>query len=325
MIRHAAVVGTALALALSAAPAQAKTLKLLASWDEANTMAYLPGKKLKENVEAGNSGLEIEISGPETVRPFEQLAPVSAGVFDMIYTYPPYHSKGITIATNAMAPDMDKLRSSGVFDYMDKYMQENHNLKLLANVAIGTAGYHCYLREPLSPEGDWKGRKLRGVATYKGVIEKLGGAAVAMPMGDVYSAMEKGVIDGACAPQSVLRATKHYEVAKYRTEPTFGQLVSYIAINLDSWNGLTDAEKKALTDAAIQTEKDTIRIGDEVIGGDLDWLKGQGVEVTRFPDAVSKEVDSTYYDSIWAETEKCCGETAAADLRKLAKDAGLTN
>lgn len=311
-------------MAVLCAQVEAKELKMIVSWPESNTMAYMPGLQLKKNLEAQGSDLDIQISGPETVPPFEQITPTSAGIFDLIYTYPAYHSKALTVATNAMEPDMAKIRSSGVFALIDSYFQKNHNLKLLANVAVGTSGYHCYLRAPLSAEGDWKARKIRGVSTYVGVIEALGGVPVSTDMAEVYSSLEKGVIDGACAPQSVFSGTKHFEVAKYRTEPTFGQLVSYIAINLDSWNALSDSQKQALEKAAIQTETDTIQIGNEANIADLAGLTDKGVQVTEFPSAVAEKVQSTYYDSVWALAAECCGADTAAELRKLAVDAGLT-
>lgn len=323
MIRKLALLGVT-ALALAATPVQAKTLKMIASWAESNAMAYLPGAQLKKNIEAQGAGLEVEIQGPEAVPPFEQLAPASAGVFDILYTHPAYHDKAITNATNAMKADMDKIRSSGAFDVMDQFYQETHNLKLLALVAVGDAGYHCYLREPLSDKGDWEGRKIRGVATYVPVIEALGGAAVNTPMGEVYSGIERGVVDGACAPQSVYRGTKHFEVAKYRTEPTFGQLVSYIAVNLDTWNGLTDAEKEAMNAAAIQTEKDTIRIGNEANQSDLKAVGEAGVEVTRFPDEVYAKVLEAYENGIWKLVSDCCGEETANKLRQIADENDLT-
>jgi TRAP-type C4-dicarboxylate transport system substrate-binding protein len=329
MIARKLILGAA-AAALAAAgfagvPAEARTLKFIVSWAENNTMAFLPAAQLAANLKDMGSDLELEVSGPETVPPFEQIAPTTAGVFDMIYTYPAYHSKGITVVTNAMEPDMDRIRSSGVFDGMDTYLQTNHNLKLLANVAIGSAGYHCYMTKPLDASGRWDGRKIRSVPTYDNLIKTLGGAPVTAPMGEVYSSMEKGVFDGACAPQSVFRATKHFEVARYRTEPTFGQLVSYIAINLDSWNGLTDKERDDLTKASIQTEKDTIRIGNDTIGADLAAMKDAGVEVTKFPDAVAAEVVKAYYDGIWGIAEECCGADTIKSLRDKAKAAGLTN
>lgn len=310
-------------LGLAVAPVQAQNLTMIAGWPESNVMAYLPGKQLQENLEAMDVGLEITINGPETVPPFEQLSPASAGVFDLIYTHPAYHDRAITNVTNILKPDMAGIRESGIFDYMDRYMQENHNLKLLANVAVGTSGYHCYLREPLSEEGDWNGRRIRGVATYVPVIEALGGAALNTDMGEVYSGLERGVVDGACAPQSVLRATRHYEVAPYRTEPTFGQLVSYIAINLDSWNGLSDEQREALTEAAIQTEEDTIRIGNEAVQEDLDAMAEEGVEVTEMPQEQYEVLLEAYSQGVWDLVESCCGAESAGELRRLAEEADL--
>jgi TRAP-type transport system periplasmic protein len=317
------LLATGIVAALVVGQADAKTLKMIVSWPESNTMAFMPAAQLKKNLEG--SGLELEISGPETVPPFEQITPTTAGVFDIIYTYPAYHGKALTVITNAMEPDPEKIRSSGVFDGIDQFFQENHNLKLLANVAVGSAGYHCYLREPLSENGDWQGRKIRGVATYVPVIEALGGAAVNTAMGEVYSGLERGVVDGACAPQSVFRATKHHEVAKYRTEPTFGQLVSYIAINLDTWNALSDEEKTALMDAARQTELDTIRIGNETIGSDLKAIEAEGVTVSEFPPEQYEKVRKAYYDGVWKLAADCCGTDLAASLRNKATEAGLTN
>lgn len=315
----AAIVGTA-----AVTTAEAKTLRMIESWPESNKMAYMPAARFKANLEAQDAGLDVQITGPEAIPPFEQITPASAGVMDLIYTYPAYHSKALTVVTNAMEPDMDKIRSSGVFDMIDQYFQKSHNLKLLANVAVGSAGYHCYLREPLSDAGDWSGRKIRGVATYVPVIEALGGVAVNTSMGEVYSGLERGVVDGACAPQSVFVATKHYEVAKYRTEPTFGQLVSYIAINLDTWNSLSETEKAAVTAASIQTEKDTIAIGNESAAKDMETLSNAGVTVAKLSDANYAKVRQAYYDGVWKLAADCCGEELAKDLRAKAAAAGLT-
>lgn len=304
--------------------AQAQNLRMIESWPESNVMAYMPAVQFKKNLEAASAGLTVDIFGPETVSAFEQVTPTSSGVFDLIYTYPAYHSKALIIATNAMSPEMDKIRTSGVFELIDKYMQREHNLKLLANVAVGTSGYHCYLREPISEAGDWAGRKLRGVSTYVPVIEALGGVAVNTDMGEVYASLERGVVDGACAPQSVLLSTRHYEVAPYRTEPTFGQLVSYIAMNLDSWNRMTPEQQAAIEAAAVQTEADAIRLGNEAAAKDLEALAAAGVKVATLPEASAQKVVDAYYDGVWKLAADCCGADVAGELRKLAVEAGLT-
>lgn len=300
----------------------AEKLKLLSSWESSNKVAFMPGEQFEKNLKTISPEFSVEIFGPETVPAFEQITAASAGVFDLIYTYAAYHSKGLALATNVMKPDMERMRKSGVFDYIDNYYQKNHNLKVLAIVPVGTHGYHCYLREPLSPEGDWKGRKIRGISTYVGVIEALGGVAVSTPMGEVYSSLEKGVIDGACAPVNVFRATKHYEVAKYRVEPTFGQLSSLIAMNLDRWNSLTAQQKEAMITVGKMTETDTKRIGDESLVVDEEMMVKNGLKVVVLPKKSADLVRSVYTKSVWDFIINACGD-AGKELKNISDKAEL--
>jgi TRAP-type C4-dicarboxylate transport system substrate-binding protein len=209
-----------------------------------------------------------------------------------------------------------------VWAAIDRFYQKNHNLKLLSLVPLGTEGYHCYLRQPLTAQGDLAGMKIRGVATQFGVIKALGAVPVTLPMGDVYTAIEKGVVDGACAPASVFLGTKHYEVAKYRVEPRFGQLVSLIGMNLDRWNKVPKGERPAFEKGGAQTELDTLRLGDEILKKDNEKLAGLGVQAVQLPKQKGDMIRAEFTSSNWEFLQKCCGE-AAAEVRQLARKAGL--
>ena len=315
-----------LAIALSCtATAHAQTFSLLASWSENNTTAYMPGLQFKTNLEKASGGkMTLKISGPEAVPPFEQLQPATSGAFDMLYTHPAYHSKGLAIAAEIVPFGVDRIRQSGVWGYIDSYYQKTHNLKILSLVPVGTEGYHCYLRQPLSAQSDWNGRKLRGVPNQNGVIKALGGVPVVMPMGDVYSAIEKGVVDGACAPANVLLATKHYEVAKYRVEPRFGLLVSLIAMNLDRWNKIAKEQQQMLTAVGVQTERDTARIGDEILERENKTLAGLGVQVLQLPPAKRDSLKSVWQTSNWELINQCCGD-AGKELHQIARKAKMAD
>ena len=308
------------------APVQAQTsFSLLASWGPNNTTAYMPAVQFQKNLEAASGGkLTVKISGPEAVPPFEQLQPVSSGAFDILYTHPAYHPKGLVGVAEILPFDLAKIRSSGIWDTIDKFYQKTHNMKILAMVPVGTEGYHCYLRAPLAASGDWTGRKLRGVANQHAVIRALGGVPVVMPMGDVYSSIEKGVVDGACAPANVMLATKHHEVAKYRVEPRFGLLVSSITMNLDRWNKLSAEQKKSLLDAGAQTERDTAKIGDEILERENKQLAGLGVQVIKLSADKAKLVQSLFQSSNWDIAAQCCGDTGK-ELRELARKAKLSD
>jgi len=308
-----------------ATPGQAQELKLLGGWAENNVNAYWPGAQFKKNLDAASGGkLTIRISGPEAVPPFEQLQPVSAGAFDMIYTHPTYHQKGLSGVAEIIPFDLAKWRSSGVWGYIDTFYQKTHNVKLLALVALGTEGYHCYLKQPLSAQGDWNGRKLRGVANQHAVIKALGGVPVVMPMGDVYTSIEKGVVDGGCAPANVMLATKHHEVAKYRVEPRFGLLVSMIGINLDRWNKLPKDQQELLIKVGMQTEQDTAKFGDEVLISENKKLADLGVQVQQLSADKGKQIQTLFRSSNWELAGQCCGD-AGKELQALAKKAGLAD
>lgn len=313
------------AMLVGVTAADAQTLSLLAGWGPNNTTAYMPGLQFKTNLEKASGGkMTLKISGPEAVPPFEQLQPVSSGAFDMLYTHPTYHSKALAIAAEILPFGPERLRKSGVWNHIDAYYRKTYNLKLLALVPVGTEGWHCYLRAPLSPQGDWSGRKIRGVANHNGVIKLLGGVPVVMPMGDVYSSLEKSVVDGACAPANVLLATKHYEVAKYRVEPRFGLLVSLIGINLDRWNKLAKEAQATMMAVGAQTELDTARIGDEILERENKTLAGLGVQVLQVPAQKRDAYKAAFQSSNWDLVLQCCGD-AGKELRELARKAKLAD
>ena len=75
-----------------------------------------------------------------------------------------------------------------------------------------------------------------------------------MPGSQVYSALEKGVVDGAAWPSAGMLSMKHFEVAKYKVRPTFGTSTLPILINMGSWKKLSQAEKNILLSAGEMTE-----------------------------------------------------------------------
>ena len=321
-----ALAGVALAAA-SVGGVQAATLKLLTSWNKNNWPTYAVLQQYLDNVvEIGGDTVKINVSGPEVVPPFEQLQPVASGVFDMLYTHGVYHagSKGIALVVDAIRMDPLKRRSSGVWDYVDKYYQKHNNLKLVALVSQSFSGYHMFLKEPLNASGDVEGRKIRGTSSYHGVIRALGGSPVVLPPAQIYTALEKGVVDGACWPAAGMLSMKHYEVAKYRVRPTFGSSNEPILINLDSWNKLNDKEKGVLLAAGRETELEMPWVGSEILAEETRALDKFGVKTLNLPPEKAAMVKVAWSKSLWELARKCCAD-GADELYALAKKADLTD
>ena len=145
--RLATIVAGGLVLVMSGAgAARAETIKLLTSWGANDKPSYANALLFKKNVEEISGGnIKVEISGPEVVPPFQQLQPVVAGVFDVLYTHGAYHagSKGLALAGDAIDIDVKKRRDTGVWGYIDEFYQKTHKLK------ISRAGDHGNGRLPL--------------------------------------------------------------------------------------------------------------------------------------------------------------------------------
>ena len=87
---------------------------------------------------------------------------------------------------------------------------------------------------------DLKGMKIRCTGMAAKIVTALGGVPVAMPMGDTYDALSRGVVDGSMAPQESLQGWKWGEVVKYTTE-SYGSSYStgmFVVMNKDKWNAL---------------------------------------------------------------------------------------
>ncbi len=73
--------------------------------------------------------------------PLEQLKPVSAGVFDLLFCRDAYHpgSNGPLKGVDALMPD------PALFDHIDENYRKRHGLRLLARKASGTTDHHLML------------------------------------------------------------------------------------------------------------------------------------------------------------------------------------
>lgn len=150
--RLTAVAVVAMGSLLSAAPASAEKFTMISGWPQNFPFYEQIGPRFIELVKSqpGAKEISIRVSGPDTVPSFEQLQPVQAGVFDMVYTHGAYHSgtSGIGLAVDAVLNDPVRRRTEGIFDFMDKHYQTK-GLKLIALPSIGTKGFGFYLREPI--------------------------------------------------------------------------------------------------------------------------------------------------------------------------------
>ncbi len=102
--------------------------------------------------------------------------------------------------------------------------------------------------KPVKTMADLKGLKIRSHGTSAKVVKALGGTPVAMPMPELYQALQRGVVDGALYPVEVNKGWKMAEVVKYMTvdKPIAYTSTFFVVMNKGKWAALPADIKKII-------------------------------------------------------------------------------
>jgi len=95
-------------------------------------------------------------------------------------------------------------------------------------------------KKPVRVLEDIKGMKIRSTGLSAKVVEALGGVPVAMPQGDTYEALQKGVVEGTFTPIETLKGWRQAEVVDYTTQCTgVGYTTAmFVVMNSEKWASL---------------------------------------------------------------------------------------
>jgi TRAP-type C4-dicarboxylate transport system substrate-binding protein len=138
---------------------------------------------------------------------------------------------------------------------------------------------------------DLRGLRLRAPAELLEVLRRFGADPVEMPMGEVYSALAKGVLDGVVAPADTLRSLHFAEVAHYfNTLPVPRGAYAARAIGLRRWNTLSDADRAILQEGVAVWERELdsqlrqAQIAGEITGreGGMTFTMPSAADIARF-------------------------------------------
>jgi len=94
--------------------------------------------------------------------------------------------------------------------------------------------------------------KIRSTGLSAKIVQALGGGPVAMPQGQTYEALQKGIVEGTFGPIEVLKGWRQAEVIRYTTDcRSIGYTTSmFVVMNLNKWNSLPDDVKGVIEDVS---------------------------------------------------------------------------
>ena len=137
-------------------------------------------------------------------------------------------------------------------DYMEQVYEstDEAGFRVVTWYTAGTRNF--YAKTPIRTPEDLKGKKIRVQQSPASVsmVNSFGAAAAPMGFGEVYTAIQQGVIDGAENNELALTNNKHGEVAKYYSYNKHQMVPDMLVANLKFLEGLNPEEYQIFKDAA---------------------------------------------------------------------------
>lgn len=145
-------------------------------------------------------------------------------------------------------------------------------------LSAGTRNF--YATTPIRTPDDLKGKKIRVQQSPANVrmMELFGAAAAPMSFGEVYTAIQQGVINGAENNELALTNNKHGEVAKYYTYNQHQMVPDMLIGNLKFLNGLEPDERRIFDEAAAECNRVELAEWNKQVEMAKNTAKGMGVE-----------------------------------------------
>lgn len=296
----------AVAAAIMAVPAGAQEVKLKAASFLPLTQSF--GVHFKRWVDAvnqrGKGVLQIDAVGPEAIPTPEQPNAVKSGVIQMHYGPPTFYTGTMWEgeALSLSETTIKALRANGAWAYLDKLHQEKMNAVLLGGLGDGVQ-FFVYTTVPAKSDDKDKpmtGLTLRSVPLYRVFFESLGARAVSLPPGEVFTALERKVVQGYGWPRWGIKDMGWLPVTKYRYGPGFFNVNVNVLVNLDAWKKLGEPQKKLLNDMALWLDEEWPKWRAAQDADEDKIQKDAGVQYVDLGDWFSKRA----HDAYWADLEK---------------------
>lgn len=254
------------------------------------------------------------VGGPEAIPPAQQATAIRNGVMDMQFGPPAYYL--------GQAPEADAMfgsnvtpaeaRANGGLAMLDKVWRDKLNAHLLGWFSGSKFG--LYTRE--EPKLDAKtgirldGVKMRSTPPYKDLFDSIGAVNVAIGVPDLYTALERNVVQGFAFPFVGVMDFGWDKFVRYRIEPYFWQDDLIVIVNADKWGKLPQKARDFLTKAAVEWEVSGRGFWQELNVKENAELAKRGVKLFKLEGDRAKVYVANAHRFPWQRVEKASPKLA---------------
>ncbi len=266
----------------SQATAQEVTLRAISPWPK----SFVVTQSLLEYIDkvnaAGKGVVQLQFAGgPEVIPANDQAGAIRRGSVD-IYYGTISQLQGMMPETRALSASnrsVPDLRAAGAYDLLDSILQKKVNVNFIGQPDRGWGFYMLLAKEPRTrADGtlDLSGVKMRSHPLYNDLLTSLNATPVVLPTTDIYTAFERGTIDGLAWPEIGAADFNLQKFAKVRVYPTYYQSDIIAVANADRWKALSPAAKKIIIDVMRRHEDESRVKFEELVKAEQRMLEAAG-------------------------------------------------
>ncbi|MCC6611706.1 MAG: TRAP transporter substrate-binding protein DctP [Burkholderiales bacterium] len=309
--RPIALAALATAAALAFAPsvqAQETTLRLVSAFPEnGNYVQHITPWMQKFNAE-GKGLLQINfIGGPKAIPTFEVGNAVKTGVVDMALSAGAFYTSLIPEADALKLAQISAVeqRKNGAYELINEIWNKKANMQYLTRVTDYTP-FHLYINKKID-KPDLTGIKIRVTPIYRDFFQALNANVVTTAPGEVYTALERGVVDGYGWPIHGIFDLNWQEKTKYRVDPGFYNAEVTLVMNLDAYKKLSDKQREFLQRQVLALEARNEE-WKKINEAEAKRQAAAGIQTIEFTGDVAKQYVDKAYEVGWAAVIKASPE-----------------
>ncbi len=256
------------------------------------------------------------VGGPEAIPSFKQFDAVRTGVVDMIFGCESYYGGAVTGAAyvhlSQLTPPEE--RKNGYFDLRADILKKQ-NIIYLGRPEYGV-WFHLFTNKAVKKPQELAGQKIRTSATYEPFVKSIGAVPITLPGSEVYTALERGVVDGYAWSVLGNISMGWPEVCKYIIEPRIYAMNLETLINMNTWEKIPKPMQKLMSDLMIENEAKFTKVFVELGDKELQAMQAKGMKYIKFSPEDTKWYVDLAYKAGWDEVIKKNADLGPK-LRKL--------
>jgi TRAP-type C4-dicarboxylate transport system substrate-binding protein len=233
--------------------------------------------------------------GPDVMDPLQLIESVSSGSIDMATLPEAFYVQQAPIAElMKFTPYLPmEERENGLFEIYHEWHREDLNVEYLGKVYAGVP-YQVFTVDPLDSP-NLSGRTIRTSSAQAAMVQGLGGKVVNMPSSEIYTALERGTVDGFGWASVGVASNGWQEVVGYQIEPRFGDATIPLLVNAETFDSLEPITQQALRDTVAEIEPEIVDLYRQRAEEEQQAYLDAGVEVVTFEGEDARRVLEANY------------------------------